>query len=71
MTDKRELLKAFVDDQPAVVVDRKALNAALYSMSELGLWPDNIDSMSNEQAILVWALVERVRREGFPTELRM
>jgi hypothetical protein len=42
----------------------------LYTFSELGLFGD-IDVKEAETAILIWALVEKVRQDGFPRELRM
>lgn len=50
----------------------EGLGNALYSMQELGLWPD-IDGMSNDDALRAWAIVETLRRNGgdFPRKLRM
>jgi hypothetical protein len=47
------------------------LGEALYSMSELGMWPDSIDSVSVTQAMLCWKVVEKMRRETFPDALKM
>ena len=46
----------------------KNLDAALYAASELGV----IEPMYRfSDAIEIWKLVEKVRHEGFPRELRM
>lgn len=51
--------------------DDYALSEALYTFSELGLWKMDIEIKEVEEAIRVWAVVEKVRRDGFPEELRM
>jgi hypothetical protein len=47
------------------------LAEALYSASELRLWPDAVDSVSEEQALMCWRLIERLRVARLPDELRM
>lgn len=48
------------------------LAEALYTLSETGEWPDNVDRVSPDQAILCWKLVEWLKTlEYFPTNLRM
>lgn len=47
------------------------ISEALYTMSELGMWPDSIDSVSVAQAMLCWKVVEKMRREAFPDALKM
>jgi hypothetical protein len=49
----------------------KPLGEALYAMSGLGFWPDFVDSVSVEQALLCHQVVELVWRKGFPEDLRM
>lgn len=49
----------------------KDLNNLLYTYSELGGWADCIDSVSAEQAIQCWRIVESLRTKEFPQELRM
>ncbi len=44
---------------------------ALYTMDELGLWPDGNTSVSSAQALICWQLVERLRGVNFPQKLRM
>ncbi len=48
-----------------------SLDEVLYSMSELGLWFDEIDSVSKEQVMLCWRIIEKIKTDGFPEELRM
>jgi hypothetical protein len=45
------------------------ISNALYAYSELGLFDDL--SIDPTLAIEIWAIVEKVRREGFPDELGM
>jgi hypothetical protein len=47
------------------------LHEALYSMSETGSWPDGVDSVSEEQAMLCWAIVKKLREQPFLDDLRM
>ena len=47
----------------------KDLSAAVYAFSELGMFGDF--SIDGPTALEIWAVVEKVRREGFPDELRM
>jgi len=65
-----ELLN-YIKEQPLPDINQRALSEALYSMSERRQWPDAVDSMSTEHALLVWRVVERVRKDGFPDSLRM
>lgn len=48
-----------------------ALNEALYTIDELGLWSDEIDCVSVEQVKLCWRIIEKIKTDGFPEELRM
>jgi hypothetical protein len=66
--DKRRALQQFLGELPS---PPPPLEEALYALSELGLWPDAVDSVSARQAMMCWALVERVMRSGFPKELRL
>jgi len=67
--EHKEQVEAFFE-QPDPVLKGK-LDEALYSMSELGLWLDDVDSMSVEQALRVWKVVEKLRSTEFPPDLRM
>ena len=52
-------------------IPSKALDDALYTMNELGLWPDDV-TVSEEQALMVWRVVQRIAVTGsFPGGLRM
>lgn len=66
----RELLLTFLGKMDCPV-DKKQLGDALYSFSERGLWPDNVDSVSIEQTVMCWALIEKLKIAPFPKELRM
>lgn len=46
------------------------LGEALYTMSELGMWPDG-ESVGEEQAVLCWALIEKLRRFKYPEKFVM
>lgn len=74
MANHKDKAKAFVKDRETLFPAnlRGHLSNGLYTFSELGLWPDDVDSMSSEHALKVWALVESIRQQGrFPEELRM
>jgi hypothetical protein len=49
---------------------KRTLSEALYSFSELSLFGD-FEIKDTDEAIRIWALVEKVRLDGFPTKLRM
>lgn len=51
--------------------DIRDLYEALYAFSQLGLWKMGLDIKEAEEAIRVWAVVEKVRSEGFPEDLRV
>lgn len=61
----------YLGDSQAKKVNDRDLSEALYTFSELNIFPDAVDSVSIEQAIMIWQLVEQVRKNGFPEELRM
>jgi hypothetical protein len=51
-----------------------ALGRALYAVSELGLWPDSVDSVGVDQAVMCWRIIEQLRKTEtgeFPDELAM
>jgi hypothetical protein len=52
-------------------IDSRQLNEALYAFEYAWAWPDQVDNVSEEQAILIWKIIERVRKEGYPDELRV
>lgn len=71
--EKRGRMEKWIGEAPAApVIHPKVLSSALYTTSELYIWPDQVDSMSPEQAIMAWRIVERLKKDGiFPSELVM
>jgi len=71
--EHREKINGFITDMGIALSDeeRKDLNELLYAMNELGLWPDNVDSVSMDQALDSWRAVESIRGRKFPNELKM
>lgn len=49
---------------------KAGLGEALYAASEMSMFPDDA-SVSEEQAIYVWKIVEAVRAKAFPRALGM
>ncbi len=43
-------------------LDSVDLKSLLHTFDEAGAWPDLVDSVSYNQAILCWRVVERVRQ---------
>ncbi len=67
--EHRERLKEFLfTREPYQSPD---LNEALYAISELGLWPDSVSSVSVEQAVMCWQIVQKLMVADFPDELKM
>ena len=64
---QEQTLDFFSMEDPELV---GTLGEALYTMSELSLWPDGV-SVSEEQVIMCWKVVEKMRREQFPDGLVM
>lgn len=69
--EKREDMREFVGSDHPVLNHAPDLNEALYTMSELGLWPDSVDSVSEAQAVLCWRLIERLTSDRLPDNLKM
>lgn len=67
----KELIEKFFESPQPKLINDNDLSEALYSISELGLWPDGDDSMSIEQASFVWQIVETLREKRLPNECRM
>lgn len=65
----RERLEEFIDSYPAPEINSRDLNEACYSASERSIMEDI--EFDAEFAIRMWKLVERVRHDGFPEDLRM
>jgi uncharacterized protein YeaC (DUF1315 family) len=64
---REQVSKFFEQDDPELVGN---LSEALYAMDEFGLWPDDV-TVSEEQAITCWAVVEKLRKKKFPKKLVM
>jgi hypothetical protein len=60
-----------VDSAESPEIDSRKLNEALYAIEYAWAWPDQVDNVSEEQAVLIWKIIERVRKEGYPDELRV
>lgn len=73
--EKRQALQMWIGSmgvaKASFEVDPADLREALYAISELGLWPDHVDSVSETQAFTCWQLIERLRKERLPNILKM
>lgn len=69
--EKRVAMLEFINLSPPILNNQRDLEEALYTMDELGLWPDSVDSVSREQAVFCWALISRLLSDKLPEELRM
>jgi hypothetical protein len=67
----RRKMMAFVASGDTPDVDGRNLGNALYTMGELGLFADDVDSVSTEQAIRIYKLISAVMLNGFPNDLKM
>lgn len=66
--EHRQQVQTFFEfDHPKLVGN---LNEAIYTMNELGLWPDDVE-VSEEQVLKCWEVVETMRRKRFPVDLCM
>lgn len=45
-------------------VDLRELNELLWQASDEHVWPDFVDTVSNEQAIECWKIIEYLRRKN-------
>ena len=71
MSDQKGLGTA-IETVPVENIDTRDLNELAFTLSETGLLPDEVDSISSEQLQLCWRAVEWLRRQGsFPDEYRM
>lgn len=68
---KTELLEFFSGKDPELIGGKNDLAEALYSFGELDLFLDDVDSVGKDQAFLVWRIVEKLRKEKLPENLRM
>lgn len=72
--EKGQAVSDFVDEVYPPPVNRQALNEILYSFRECIGFPDYVDSVSEDQAILLFRIVERIRILGdleLPEELKV
>ena len=55
------------------IVNTRNLEDLLYTFNEAGAWPDAVDSVSLEQAIFCWQVVERIRQcdGSLPSDCRL
>lgn len=67
--EMRVALMEFIGAEEPVLYP--GLGATLYSLENLGLWIDNIDSVSEEQCLFCWRIVEALRKRELPDELVM
>ena len=68
---KARLVREWMAALSSPNLDKKQLSEAIYSIGELGLWPDMTDYMSVDQCVLCWSIVEEMMKHGFPGKLRM
>ncbi len=70
-SNQQELFRDLIEVDAKAYPDhaKSGLNEALYVFSERGFF--EFGSLSLEDALLIWALVEHVRTEGFDDTLRM
>lgn len=66
---KKQVQEFFESPDPTLM--RNDLHQAAFTMSELGLWSDYVDSVSAQQIIQCWKIVEKLRTTKFPRTLWM
>jgi hypothetical protein len=66
MSTPREIAEELMDwiNEVEPLASSKDIGEALYTLSEAGAWPDYVDSVSPEQAIICWKIVERIGLAG-------
>ena len=69
--DHRRKMMAFVASGDTPDVNGRKLSEALYTMGELGLFADDVDSVSIEHAIRIYKVISAVMLNGFPDNLKM
>jgi hypothetical protein len=63
-------LLSFIGDPPALTPEkRRELSEILYTVSELGLWPDSVSSISEAQALLVYQVVLAIKSKNLSDDL--
>lgn len=66
---RKDLLRIIGKEKPQV--NRNDLANVLYMTGELGMWPDDVDRVSEEQAIMCWRIIEKCRVQAFPKDMRL
>lgn len=54
--------KFVVDNVRHPVFNVSKLESLLHTFNEAGIWSDMVDTVSLDQAILCWRVIERIRR---------
>lgn len=67
----REDVEKWIRELTTIQPDEPLVAEACYTLSELGLLPDDVTSISSKQMMLCWRVVEKIRETGFPEHLRM
>ena len=67
-THKKQVISFFDGVNPPIIPD---LNKAIYTLSELRLWPDDVDAISKDQVLMCWKVVEILKAKRFPENLKM
>lgn len=60
MKSKDEILVYLQLSNSPDIESQKELAEVLYSISEYGLWPDYVDSVSTEQCVLCWNIINHI-----------
>jgi hypothetical protein len=63
-SEKASALVAMARQTAHIPVSLKELAEAAYTVSEGGQWPDGVDSVSSNQILLCWQLVEWIKANG-------
>jgi hypothetical protein len=61
---------ALLESVPLPTLNDRDVEEALYTLNEHSAWPDDV-TVSREQALRCWRLVEWLSRNEFPEHLRM
>lgn len=70
--EHKKSVQDYIDKVQVPNINEFSLGELLYTMSELRLFPDGVDSVSIEQALLCWQIVQQnIHNTPFPDELRM